>query len=154
VCLHDHVGSVAEDGRKSPSALDFSIVADASWDCFYPQLMRAIGPEKLTPYVAWFSSPGRLASNFVVNTVFMKTGACLCGLLQRQRKLHAIGSWRSIWMVALCLNVIASGVPAAISYALGRRDADRGAVGRSGLARKRNLSYTVLMFIATRPGSF
>jgi len=113
--------SGAKNRRKG---LIFSIIAGCTMGLFYPQLMRAIGPDKLTPYVALvFFALGVLASNFIVNTIFMKAGGVgYAEYFRGSAKLHLIGVLGgSIWMVALCMNVIAAHVAGpAVSYALGQ----------------------------------
>jgi glucose uptake protein len=64
-----------------------------------------------------------VASNFIVNTIFMKAGGVGYGdYFKGSAKLHFIGILGgAIWMVALCLNVIAAHVAGpAVSYALGQ----------------------------------
>ncbi len=111
-------------GKHRLRGLIFSIVAGCIMGLFYPQLMRAIGPAKLTPYVALvFFGAGVLLSNIVFNTVFMRTGGfSYADYFRGSTKLHLIGILGGcIWMVALCMNVIASDVAGpAISYALGQ----------------------------------
>ena len=100
---------------------------------FYPMLIRAVSPDVgsaaiqsgfLTPYTALFDfGIGLLLSNSLVNTVFMKAGGNTYGrYFGGGPRLHSLGvPGRMIWMVALGLNVIASGVAGpAISYALGQ----------------------------------
>ena len=111
----------------------FAIIAGCSMGFFYPQLVRnvspnfnsgAIAPEFLTPYTAlFFFSLGLLASNFAVNTIFMRAGGRTYGeYFSGVRRLHWLGILGgAIWMLALSLNVIASGVAGpAVSYALGQ----------------------------------
>ncbi len=102
---------------------------------FYPQIVggRGIagfqharfttGPG-FTPYAALvLFAVGLLASNVVVNTIFMHAGKVTYRDYFRGRaRLHSLGFLGGcIWMVALCMNVIASGVAGpAISYALGQ----------------------------------
>ena len=78
----------------------------------------------LTPYVALvFFGAGVLASNLVVNTVFMRAGGVTYrDYFRGSLKLHLIGMLGgAIWMIALSFNVIASAVAGpAISYALGQ----------------------------------
>jgi glucose uptake protein len=111
-------------GKNRVRGLLFSIVAGCIMGLFYPQLMRAIGPAKLTPYVALiFFGVGVFLSNFVVNTIFMKTGGITyADYFRGTPKLHFIGILGgSIWMLALSTNVIASNAAGpAISYALGQ----------------------------------
>lgn len=100
---------------------------------FYPLLMRSISPDfntkpiapgLLTPYVAlFFFGAGVFLSNFLWNPWFMWAGGLKASAYFRgSAKLHAIGILGGcIWMLALCLNVIASGVAGpAVSYALGQ----------------------------------
>jgi glucose uptake protein len=66
---------------------------------------------------------GVLGSNLVWNTIYMRLGhATYREYFRGSLRLHAIGILGGcIWMLALCLNVIASGVAGpAISYALGQ----------------------------------
>ncbi len=111
----------------------FSAVAGCIMGFFYPQLIRAISPVfnsapimpgMLTPYVALvFFGAGVLASNTVVNTVFMKAGhTTYADYFRGTVRLHCIGILGGfIWMLALAMNVIASPVAGpAISYALGQ----------------------------------
>jgi len=120
-------------GRRPLRGLLFSALAGCIMGSFYPQLMRSISPDfsksaiqpgMLTPYVALvFFGAGVLASNLIVNTVFMRAG----GVTYRDyfrggARLHLIGILGgAIWMIALSFNVIASAVAGpAISYALGQ----------------------------------
>ncbi len=120
-------------GRRPVRGLVCSVFAGIVMGWFYPQLMRAISPDfnsrpivagMLTPYVALlFFGVGVVASNFLWNTVFMRAGhATYAQYFQGSPRLHLIGILGGvIWMVALCLNVVASGVAGpAISYALGQ----------------------------------
>ncbi len=113
--------------------LFFAVVAGLLMGFFYPQLMRAISgdfntvptqPGMLTPYVALFIfGIGVAASNLLFNTIFMKSaGLGSAQYFSGGSKLHWIGILGgSIWMLALSLNVLASGVAGpAISYALGQ----------------------------------
>jgi glucose uptake protein len=66
---------------------------------------------------------GVLVSNILWNTIFMRVGGVrYASYFRGSLKLHAIGILGGvIWMIALCFNVIASGVAGpAISYALGQ----------------------------------
>jgi glucose uptake protein len=78
----------------------------------------------LTPYVALVCfGVGVLASNFLWNTIFMRTGKVTYGdYFRGSARLHAIGILGGcIWMLALSFNVIASSVAGpAVSYALGQ----------------------------------
>lgn len=111
----------------------FAVVAGCLMGFFYPQLSKAISPSLdagviepgyLTPYTALvFFAVGLLASNFVVNTVFMKAGGLNYGdYFKGTARLHSLGFLGGlIWMLALSVNILASGVAGpAISYALGQ----------------------------------
>jgi glucose uptake protein len=113
--------------------IGFAVVAGCLMGFFYPQLMRAISPNfseaaiapgMLTPYTAlFFFAIGLVASNVVVNSVFMKVGGwSYSQYFAGKPRLHGIGILGgAIWMLALSLNVLASGVAGpAISYALGQ----------------------------------
>jgi glucose uptake protein len=144
-------------GKNRSRGLIFSAIAGCIMGFFYPQLMRSIGPGKLTPYVALvFFGAGVLLSNFVVNTVFMKTGGVTyADYFRGSAKLHLIGILGgSIWMVALCLNVIASNVAGpAISYALGQGATLIAAIWGVFIWREKgNILYTTLMFIGYASG--
>lgn len=119
--------------RNALRGLIFAVVAGCLMGLFYPQLMRAISPNfnqqpivpgMLTPYGAlvWFGV-GVLASNFLWNTIFMRTAKLgFADYFRGSARLHAIGILGGcIWMLALSFNVLASGVAGpAISYALGQ----------------------------------
>ena len=120
-------------GRRLGRGLVYAVLAGCLMGSFYPMLVRAVSPDFssgaieagfLTPYTALFYfGIGLLLSNFVVNTVFMKAGGKTYGrYFGGGPKLHSLGILGGmIWMVALGLNVIASGVAGpAISYALGQ----------------------------------
>jgi glucose uptake protein len=120
-------------GHGRSKGLIFAIIAGCLMGLFYPQLMRAISPDfntapiamgLLTPYTALGAfGAGLLLSNFIVNTVFMKTeGATYATYFRGSTRLHFLGFLGGIiWMVALICNVVASGVAGpAISYALGQ----------------------------------
>jgi glucose uptake protein len=113
--------------------LIYSVIAGGLMGFFYPLLLNAISPDfntkpiqpgTLTPYNALlFFGIGVLLSNFVWNTVFMRTARLGFGDYFRGTvRLHAIGVLGGcIWMLALSFNLIASGVAGpAISYALGQ----------------------------------
>jgi glucose uptake protein len=144
-------------GKNRVRGLIFSIIAGCVMGLFYPQLMRAIGPDKLTPYVALvFFGAGVLASNVIVNTVFMKAGrVTYADYFRGTAKLHSIGILGGcIWMLALCLNVIAANVAGpAISYALGQGATLVAAIwGVFVWREKGTMSYTILMFIGYATG--
>jgi glucose uptake protein len=144
-------------GKNRIRGLIFSIIAGCIMGLFYPQLMRAIGPDKLTPYVALvFFGAGVLLSNVIVNTVFMKAGhVTYADYFRGTAKLHLIGILGGcIWMLALCLNVIAANVAGpAISYALGQGATLVAAIwGVFVWREKGTMSYTVLMFIGYATG--
>ena len=128
--------------ESASRGLIFSIIAGCIMGLFYPQLMRSIGPGKLTPYVALvFFGAGVLLSNFIVNTVFMKTGGVTyADYFRGSAKLHLIGILGGcIWMVALVSErdrVERCGARDFLCAGPGR-DAGRGDLGRFHLARKR-----------------
>ena len=120
-------------GRRLGRGLLFAVVAGCLMGSFYPLLLQAISPDFggaaiesgfLTPYTAlFFFGIGLLLSNVVVNTVFMKAGGkTYSRYFGGGSRLHSLGALGGlIWMAALGLNVIASGVAGpAISYALGQ----------------------------------
>ena len=144
-------------GKNRLRGLIFSIIAGCIMGFFYPQLMRAIGPGKLTPYVALvFFGAGVLLSNFLVNSVFMKTGGVTyADYFRGSAKLHWIGILGGcIWMIALSLNVIASNVAGpAISYALGQGSTLVAAIWGVFIWREKcNILYATLMFIGYASG--
>ena len=120
-------------GRGRWRGVLFAVVAGCLMGFFYPQLVGSLSPDFnttaiqpgfLTPYTArFFFAAGLLVSNLIVNTVFMKAGGKTYGeYFKGTLKLHSLGVLGGlIWMVALSLNVIASGVAGpAVSYALGQ----------------------------------
>lgn len=120
-------------GKRPLKGLIFAVLAGGIMGSFYPELMRAISPNfnndpvqpgMLTPYLALVVfAVGVVASNFIVNTIFMRAGKLTyADYFRGSAKLHSIGILGGvIWMIALCFNVIASGVAGpAISYALGQ----------------------------------
>jgi len=120
-------------GRSWLKGVVFAAVAGCLMGFFYPQLMRSISPNfnsgaiepgYLTPYTALiFFGLGLLLSNFVVNTIFMRAGGWRASdYFRGSLRLHILGFLGGvIWMLALGLNVVASGVAGpAISYALGQ----------------------------------
>lgn len=118
---------------KWGKGIAFSVIAGCLMGFFYPELLRStsadfntlpIRPGYLTPYTAlFFFSVGLVVSNFVVNTIFMRAGGrSYAEYFRAGVKLHLIGMLGgAIWMVALSLNIIASGIAGpSISYALGQ----------------------------------
>jgi glucose uptake protein len=117
--------------RTSLRGALFAIAAGCLMGLFYPQLISAMSPDfstilpgKLTPYTAVVVfAVGLVLSNFVINTVFLRIAGLTYGdYFRGSGKLHSLGILGgAIWMLALSVNVIASGVagPAA-SYALGQ----------------------------------
>lgn len=120
-------------GRGWTRGVAYAVVAGCFMGLFYPQLSGSISPGfnsapiqagYLTPYVALaLFGAGLLASNLVLNTVFMRMGALRYrDYFQGTPRLHSLGFLGGlIWMLALSANLIASGVVGpAISYALGQ----------------------------------
>jgi glucose uptake protein len=120
-------------GKKTLRGLIFAILAGCIMGFFYPQLLKGISanfnndpiqPGMLTPYVALVVfGIGVVVSNILVNTAFMRAvKLSYADYFRGTPKLHFIGILGGmIWMIALCFNVIASGVAGpAISYALGQ----------------------------------
>jgi glucose uptake protein len=118
---------------RTGRGLLFAIAAGCFMGFFYPQLMLSISPNfntapiqpgYLTPYTALLLfGLGVLASNVIVNTVFMRSqGSTFAEYRAARPGLHWFGVLGgAIWMIALGLNVIASGVAGpAVSYALGQ----------------------------------
>jgi glucose uptake protein len=119
--------------RTSLRGILFAIAAGCLMGLFYPQLISAMSPDfnstpivqgKLTPYTAAVVfAVGLFLSNFIINTVFLRIAGLTYGdYFRGSGKLHSLGILGgAIWMLALSVNVIASGVagPAA-SYALGQ----------------------------------
>jgi len=128
---HRRSGQVANSKRLR--GLGFSVIAGGLMGCFYPQLIAAVSPDfstrtiqpgLLTPYAALvLFAAGLLASNVLVNTIFMRAGrVTYSDYFRGGVRLHSLG-WLGgcIWMLALSANIIASGVAGpAISYALGQ----------------------------------
>ncbi|MBI1356688.1 MAG: multidrug DMT transporter permease [Acidobacteria bacterium] len=111
----------------------FAVLAGCLMGFFYPQLARSISPEfvtqpiapgMLTPYAALLLfGVGLVASNVVINTVFLRVGGLsYADYFRGSARVHATGlAGGAIWMIALELNIIASGVAGpAVSYALGQ----------------------------------
>ncbi len=128
-----HARLPRQTGGKAARGLIFAVVAGCLMGVFYPQLMTAISPGfrsgsiqagMLTPYTALlFFALGVAGSNFAVNTIFVKlNGLRLSEYTAGSARLHSLGILGGlIWMLALSLNVLASGVAGpAVSYALGQ----------------------------------
>ena len=110
-----------------------AIAAGCLMGFFYPQLAVSLSPNFSTaPIVPGFLTPytalalfgaGLLASNFVWNTIFMRVRAVrYAEYFRGTARLHTLGLIGGfLWMIALSLNLIASGVVGpAVSYALGQ----------------------------------
>lgn len=110
--------------KNTLKGLVFSVVAGCLMGFFYPQLVAATAPDLLSPYTALvFFAIGLLASNVVVNTIFMRAGRfTYADYFRGSARLHSLGfAGGCIWMLALSLNLLAAGVAGpAISYALGQ----------------------------------
>lgn len=120
-------------GRSWTRGVIFAVVAGSLMGFFYPELTGSISPDfrsaaiqpgMLTPYTALlFFAVGLVASNLVVNTVFMRAGGwSYADYFRGTGRLHSLG-WLggTVWMIALSLNIVAAGVAGpAISYALGQ----------------------------------
>jgi glucose uptake protein len=120
-------------GKSWARGVICAVIAGCLMGFFYPILSKSIAPGfgegiilpgYLTPYTALplFGS-GLLISNIVVNTVFMRAGGYTYSeYLRGTPKLHSLGFLGGlIWMLALSLNIVASGVAGpAVSYALGQ----------------------------------
>lgn len=120
-------------GRGWTKGVVYAVLAGCLMGFFYPQLSASISPGfnsapmqagYLTPYAALaLFGAGLLASNVVLNTVFMRMGGLRYhDYFQGTPRLHLLGFLGGIiWMLALSANLIASGVVGpAISYALGQ----------------------------------
>ncbi|HWR49532.1 MAG TPA: hypothetical protein VN428_00385 [Bryobacteraceae bacterium] len=120
-------------GNRWARGVVFAALAGCLMGFFYPQLSAAISPGfNISPIQAGFLTPysalllfgaGLLASNAVLNTVFMRTeGLRYRDYWKGSTRLHTLGFLGGmIWMAALTTNLIASGVVGpAISYALGQ----------------------------------
>jgi glucose uptake protein len=128
-----HRRSQGSNAAAQRSGLTFAIIAGLLMGFFYPELMRSISPDfntapiqpgLLTPYTALlFFGIGVLASSIPVNGWFMRSRhSRIADFWNAKPGLHLPGILGGlIWMAALGLNVIASGVAGpAISYALGQ----------------------------------
>jgi glucose uptake protein len=120
-------------GAQTRSGLVFAIIAGLLMGFFYPELTRSISvnfnsqpiqPGMMTPYTALLLfGIGVLVSSIPFNGWFMRSRRSrLSTYWQARAGLHVPGILGGlIWMVALGLNVIASGVAGpAVSYALGQ----------------------------------
>ena len=120
-------------GVNAARGITYSVIAGCLMGYFYPQLIGAISPSfhsqpirpgLLTPYSALLLfGAGVFVSNFVVNGVFLKVNHLKYSDYRAGSvRLHSIGVLGgAIWMLALCLNIIASGIAGpAVSYALGQ----------------------------------
>ena len=158
-------------GGKWMKGVIYSIIAGCLMGFFYPQLSRTISPRfntapitsgYLTPYTAlMLFGAGLLASNFLFNTVFMRTaGVGYATYFRGSARLHSLGFLGGmIWMLALSLNILASGVAGpAISYALGQGATLVAAVWGVFVWREfrqapsGTMPYVVLMFIGYAAG--
>lgn len=128
-----HRRSAGKSNGARRSGLVFAIVAGLLMGFFYPELMRSISPGfntdpiqpgRLTPYTALlFFGLGVLVSSIPINSWFMRSRhSRFSDFWNARRGLHIPGILGGIiWMFALGLNVIASGVAGpAVSYALGQ----------------------------------
>lgn len=113
-----------QPGQGWVKGVAYAVLAGCLMGYFYPQLAGTIGTRRLSPYGALLLfSVGLVASNFVVNTVFMRSAGVGYGdYFAGSGRLHVLGVMGGmIWMLALSLNILASGVAGpAISYALGQ----------------------------------
>jgi glucose uptake protein len=121
------------EGVHPARGIIYSVIAGCLMGYFYPQLIGAVSPAfqsqpikpgLLTPYSALLLfGAGVFVSNFVVNGIFLKVNHLKYSDYRAGSvRLHSIGVLGGvIWMLALCLNVIASGIAGpAVSYALGQ----------------------------------
>jgi glucose uptake protein len=121
------------DGGGGSRGVIAAVAAGCLMGFFYPQLAASLSPDFSTaPIVAGFLTPytalalfgaGLLASNFVWNTIFMRTRSLhYADYFRGSARLHSLGLLGGfLWMIALSLNLIASGVVGpAVSYALGQ----------------------------------
>lgn len=149
----------------------YAVIAGCLMGFFYPQLVQTISPGfrsepiapgRLTPYTALLLfALGLLMSNLVVNTVFMRSAkVTYAEYFAGGARLHLLGvAGGMIWMLALSLNLIASGVAGpAISYALGQGATLVAAVWGVFIWREFRLApaaatpFIVLMFVGYAAG--
>jgi glucose uptake protein len=127
---HRRMGAGKKRGARGPV---FAIIAGCVMGTFYPQLEKALSPDfqtgtivpgTLAPFAALIVfSLGVLASNLIINTIFMRAQGIGYGQYrQGDAKTHLWGLLGgAIWMIAFTCNILASGVAGpAISYALGQ----------------------------------
>ncbi len=120
-------------GRGGTGGVVAAVAAGCLMGFFYPQLAASLSPDfstapiqagYLTPYVALaLFGAGLLASNFLWNTIFMRVRRLsYADYFRGTARLHSLGlAGGFLWMIALSLNLIASGVVGpAVSYALGQ----------------------------------
>lgn len=120
-------------GQKGSAGVVSAVLAGCLMGFFYPQLASSLSPDFnsapiragfLTPYTALaLFAGGLLASNLVLNTIFMRTRSLgYAEYFRGSARLHSLGLLGGVlWMIALSLNLIASGVVGpAVSYALGQ----------------------------------
>jgi len=120
-------------GKSGAGGVIAAVAAGCLMGFFYPQLAASLSPDFstapirpgfLTPYTALaLFGAGLLASNFLWNSVFMRTRSLrYADYFRGTVRLHSLGLFGGfLWMVALSLNLIASGVVGpAVSYALGQ----------------------------------
>ncbi|MGO9257631.1 MAG: multidrug DMT transporter permease [Bryobacteraceae bacterium] len=119
--------------RSGSRGVVAAVAAGCLMGFFYPQLAASLSPDFstapiragfLTPYTALaLFGAGLLASNFVWNSIFMRTRSLgYADYFRGSARLHSLGLLGGfLWMIALSLNLIASGVVGpAVSYALGQ----------------------------------
>lgn len=128
-----HQRSASGHGGARRSGLLFALAAGILMGYFYPALTKSISPDfvnspmrpgYLTPYSAlMLFGIGVLLSSIPINGVFMRSRRSrISDYTKAPARVHWPGILGGfIWMIALTLNVIASGVAGpAISYALGQ----------------------------------
>jgi glucose uptake protein len=147
----------------------FAIAAGCLMGLFYPQLISSMSPDfnviapgKLTPYTAAvLFALGLFLSNFIINTVFLRlANLTYADYFRGSGKLHSLGILGgAIWMLALSVNVLASGVAGpAVSYALGQGATLIAAIWGVFIWRefqrapKRSLTWITLMFLCYTSG--
>lgn len=119
--------------RSGTGGVVAAVAAGCLMGFFYPQLAASLSPDfstapiragYLTPYTALaLFGAGLLVSNFLWNSIFMRTRSLgFRDYFRGSARLHSLGVLGGfLWMIALSLNLIASGVVGpAVSYALGQ----------------------------------